>query len=196
MLDKSPERTWEGGFMGIQNEFKNNAPNIVLCSEAFEKMEFLNNLINSADSPIIYVDLDLLYSGYIKSELIPKRERLDIFDPERDNWKEKFVEIISKASQNEFLVIVDSLNGMYSIFDELKSARFINSCLMLLASLGSQSRSTVVMTAFARKKENGGWTLTPGGKQIITSEKTAVYLLKKNQGKFSIQRLERFQATS
>ena len=180
MLDKSPERILENDFKEIQKEFKNNTQNIVLCSKAFEKMRFLNNLINAVNIPIIYVDLDLLYSGYIKSEMISKSERVEMFHPEKEDWKEKFVKIISKVSQNEFLVIIDSLNGIYNIFDELESARFINSCLMLLSSLGNQANSTVVITGLARKKEDKEWILTPGGKQIIKSEKTAVYLLKEN----------------
>ncbi|KFM15956.1 hypothetical protein SCCGRSA3_02509 [Marine Group I thaumarchaeote SCGC RSA3] len=50
---------------------------------------------------------------------------------------------------------------------------------MLLASLGKDVDSSIIITAMARKKENEGWILTPGGKQIIKSAKTGVYLLKK-----------------
>ena len=50
---------------------------------------------------------------------------------------------------------------------------------MLLSSIGNHVNSSVVVTAMARKKENDGWILSPGGRHIIKSEKTGVYFLKK-----------------
>ena len=43
------------------------------------------------------------------------------------------------------------------MFDDLESARFINSCIMLLASVGKQTSSSIVIVAMARKKENNEW---------------------------------------
>ena len=77
------------------------------------------------------------------------------------------------------MVIIDSFNGVYNLFDELESARFINSCIILLSSVGRQTNSSLVITAMARKKENNEWILSPGGKHIIKSQRTAVYFLKK-----------------
>ena len=39
----------------------------MLCSEPFHKAEFLNRLTNSVENTIIFVDIDLLYTGYIES---------------------------------------------------------------------------------------------------------------------------------
>ena len=77
------------------------------------------------------------------------------------------------------MVIIDSFNGIYNIFDNLESARFVNSCIMLLSSLGKQANSTILITAMGRKKENSEWVLSPGGKHIMKSAKTGVYFLKK-----------------
>ena len=38
MLDKNPEMI----FNNIQKEFKKNVPNLILCSDSFHKIEFLN----------------------------------------------------------------------------------------------------------------------------------------------------------
>jgi hypothetical protein len=65
------------------------------------------------------------------------------------------------------------------MFDDLESAIFINSCMMLLSSIGNHAKSSVVITGMARKKENDSWVLSPGGKHIIKSEKTGIYFLKK-----------------
>ena len=181
MLDKNPEIILDDNLEKIQNEFRKNVPSLVLCSDSFHKIEFLNKLINSVENPIIFVDMDLLYSGYIESKIIQHKENLTIFQPNNLNWKEKLAEISNKISKEEFLIIIDSFNGIYNIFDDLESARFVNSCIMLLSSLGKQSNSTIIITAMARKKENSEWILSPGGKKIMKLVKMGIFYIKKKQ---------------
>ena len=100
MLDKNPEIILDDNLENIQNEFKKNVPSLVLCSNSFHKIEFLNKLINSVENPIIFVDMDLLYSGYIQSKIIQKRENLVIFQPNKQNWEKKLSEIITKGSKS------------------------------------------------------------------------------------------------
>ncbi len=194
MLDKSPERVLDNNLTHIQNEFRKNIPSIVLCSEPFYKIEFLNRLINSVENLIIFVDMDLLYTGYIESGMIPKKENLVVFHPNKESWKEKLSEIITKTSKEEILVIIDSFNGVFNTFDDLESARFINSCIMLLASLGRNTNSSIIVTAMVRKKENGDWVISPGGKQIIKSEKTGMYFLKKIEEDLIISNLDKINS--
>ena len=78
MLDKNPEMILDDNLEYIQNEFKKNVPSLVLCSDSFHKIEFLNKLIFSVENPIIFVDMDLLYSGYIEAKMIQKKENLII----------------------------------------------------------------------------------------------------------------------
>ncbi len=196
MLDKSPEQILDNNLVHIQNEFEENVPSIVLCSEPFHKAEFLNRLINSVKSPIIFVDMDLLYTGYVESGMIEKKDNVIIFHPNKASWREELSKIISKVSKEKFLVVIDSFNGVYSIFDDLESARFINSCIMLLSSVGRQTSSSVVITTMARKKENNEWVLLPGGKQIIKSGKTGIYLLKKIENSLVISTLEDVNTSS
>ena len=179
MLDKNPEQIIDNDLTQIQIKFEQNNPNIVLCSKPFHKIEFLDKLINSTEDPIIFIDMDLLYTGYVQSGMIQKKENVIIFRPNKTNWKEKISEIISNVSKERFLIIIDSFNGLYNLFDELESAIFINSCLMLLSSIGNQTKSSVVITGMARRKKDDSWVLSPGGKHIIKSEKTGIYFLKK-----------------
>ena len=181
MLDKSPEIILDDNLKYIQSEFKKNIPNLILSSNSFHKIEFLNKIISSTKNPIIFVDMDLLYSGYIESKIIQHKENLTIFQPSNQNWKEKLAEISNKISKEEFLIIIDSFNGIYNIFDDLESARFVNSCIMLLSSLGKQSNSTIIITALARKKENSEWILSPGGKKIMKLVKMGIFYIKKKQ---------------
>lgn len=181
MLDKNPEIILDDNLEYIQSEFKKNIPNLILSSNSFHKIEFLNKIISSTKNPIIFVDMDLLYSGYIESKIIQHKENLTIFQPSNQNWKEKLAEISNKISKEEFLIIIDSFNGIYNIFDDLESARFVNSCIMLLSSLGKQSNSTIIITAMARKKENSEWILSPGGKKIMKLVKMGIFFIKKKQ---------------
>ena len=190
VLNKSPEQILDNSLTHIQNEFGKNIPSIVLCSDPFHKAEFLNRLINSSESPIIFVDMDLLYTGYVESGMIQKKNNVIIFHPNKASWKEKLSEIITKVSKKRFLVIIDSFNGVYNMFDDLESARFINSCIMLLSYVGRQTSSSVVITAMVRKKENNEWVVSPGGKQIIKSEKTGIFFLKKIENNLVINTFE------
>ena len=190
MLDKSPEIILDDNLEYIQSEFKKNIPNLILSSNSFHKIEFLNKIISYTKNPIIFVDMDLLYSGYIESKMMQEKENLMIFQPSNLNWKEKLSEIITKVSKKEFLIIIDSFNGIYNLFDDLESARFVNSCIMLLSSLGKQTNSTIVITAMARKKENSEWILSPGGKHIMKSAKMGIYFLKKIQKDLIIRSID------
>jgi len=196
VLDKSPELVLDNNLKYIQNEFEQNNPSIVLCLDPFHKTEFLNRLIRVVEEPIIFVDLDLLYSGYVESGMIPKKKNVIIFCPNKTDWKERLSEIITKVSEKKFLVVIDSLNGVYNMFDDLESAIFVNSCIMLLSSIGKQVGTSVIVTAMARKKESNEWILSPGGKQIIKSEKTGVYFLKKIEKTIKITNIERINAGS
>ncbi len=179
MLDKNPEQISDKNLIYVIKEFSNRNPNIILCSEPFLKAEFLNELIDSINCPVIFLDFDLLYSGYIVSEMIKKNDKVKIYRPSKADLKKIISEIAKRISNEKFLVIIDSFNGFYNIFDEKESGRFINASLMLLASIGIESGSSVIITAMTRKNDSGEWILSPGGRHIIDSRKSGIYHLKR-----------------
>ena len=181
MLDKNPERILDNDLTHIKKEFEKNLPNILLFSEPFEKSSFLDKLITSVEDSIIFVDMDLVYTGYVESGMTRKKGNVELYQPNKENWEKDLSKIINKVSKNKFFVIIDSFNRVYNMFDELESAIFINSCIMLLSSLGRKTGSSVIITAMARKNESKEWILSPGGKQIIKSDKTGIYLLEKTK---------------
>jgi hypothetical protein len=193
VLDKNPEMILGRNIELIKNKFKKNVPSLILTSNSFQKTEFLNKLIFSVKNPIVFVDIDLMYSGYIKSKMIQKKENLVIFQPNKLNWIEQLTEVISKISKKEFFIIIDSFNGIYNLFDNLESARFVNSCIMLLSSLGKQSDCTVVITGIAKINDNQKWVLSPGGKHIIKLPKKDIYQLKKIENELLIRILDKDQ---
>ena len=179
MLDKSSEQILDNNLRHIQEEIKQKISTMILCSETFDKAKFLNRLIKTVQYPTIVVDMDLLYTGYIESGMIKKKENVTIFHLNNENWNKKLLEIITKVSNEKFLVVIDSINGVYNMFDNIDAARFINSCIGLLSSIARQSDSSIVITGIARKNENGDWVLSPGGKQVIQLNNTGIFVLKK-----------------
>ncbi len=166
-------------------------PGVVLCSEPFDKMEFLDMMIRCTRYPVIFVDMDLLYTGYVESGMIHRRSDVTVFHPGRQDWMTEFSRIVSAASKKRTLVVIDSLNGIHGTFDDIESAGFVNSCIMLLASLGRQAGSPVIVTARARTRNSRGWVLSPGGRQIIRSREAGCYLLKRVDDKLVLEQVRR-----
>ena len=191
LLDKNPELILDNAFRSIENGFRQKNPNITLYSDPFHKIEFISRLIDSIEIPIIFIDMDLLYTGYVESNMIQKKDNVIIFSINETNWKEKLSKIIVKTSKEKCMVIIDSLNGIYNLLDSLEFIRSINSIIMLLSSIGNQSGSPIIITAMARKKENDEWTLLPGGKHIMKTEKTGMYFIKKSMNNLAIDTLEK-----
>ena len=181
MLDKNPELIINNDISEIRNKFSKITPNIVLCSNPFDKAYFLNKLIDFVDCKIIYLDFDLLYSGYVTANLIKKNSRVTIYHLNKENWNEDLARIIVQISKEKFLIIIDSLNGVNNLFEDKDSARFVNSSIMLLATAGRDVRSYLLAVAMVRKK-NEEWVLMPGGRQILYPKGGKLYYLKEITG--------------
>ena len=177
MLDKNPEQILDNDLTQIKNEFSEKSPSVILSSKPFLKSEFLIRLINSHTVPIIFLDFDLLYSGYTISGMIKKNESVKIFRPSRTSWEKDLNEIIEKISKEKVLVILDSLNGVYSMFDELESVRGINATIMLLSCVARSTKSQIVVTAMALKNDSAEWILSPGGRHLMDSKNSGTYYL-------------------
>ncbi len=175
MLDKNPKWILDIDLVQLKNEFSDKNPNIILYSKPFVKSEFLNRLIDSTTFPVIFLDFDLLYSGYVISGMIKKNENVKIIRSSRTNLEKDLKEIIERISKEKVLVILDSFNGVYNMFDELESARFINATIMLLSSVARHTKSLIVATAMVIKNDSGEWILSPSGRHLIDSKKSGMY---------------------
>ena len=180
MLDKSSELILDDNLINIHEEFKKRIQSTILCSEPFYKVEFLNKLISSVEDIIIVIDLDLLLTGYVNSGIIEKKDNVTILNPNEENLKREISEVMAKISLKKSLVIIDSLNGFYNILnDKHDSAKFINSCIMLLASIAKKTNSTIIVTSTARKNDSEAWVTAPGGKKVVRIKESVLFLLNK-----------------
>jgi len=167
-------------FQEVLREFSSKNPNIVLSLEPFLKSQFLMDLIDSCIEPVIFLDFDLLYSGYVSSGMLRKNSRVEIYRPEKNNIKKIFSQVANKISNKKYVVILDSFNGFYNVFTEIESGIFINSITMLLSSV-ARKNSMIIVSGMARKKDNQGWVLVPGGRHVIESKNSGTYFLKRDE---------------
>jgi len=176
-LDKNPRQIADKIFVKIKSEFANKNPNFVLSSKPFLKLEFLKNLIDSYEIPIIYWDFDLLYTGYVSSGMLTKNNRIEILCSDNTTFEKHVKEIIKIISKEQAIVILDSINTLYNMFKDFDSIRFINSSIMILASVAKNSDSLIIVTANTIKNDVGEWILSPSGKHLIDSKNTGMYFL-------------------
>lgn len=177
LLDKNPRQSLDKIFVKIKSEFANKNPNFVLSSKPFLKLEFLKNLIDSYEIPIIYWDFDLLYTGYVSSGMLTKNNRIKTLCSDNTTFEKHVKEIIKLISKEQVIVILDSINTLYNMFNDFDSIRFINSSIMILSSVAKNSDSLIIVTANTIKNDVGEWILSPSGKHLIDSKNTGMYFL-------------------
>lgn len=190
MLDKNPDQLLAESLRQIQDGSSEHNPNIILASKPFHKAEVVNSLLDSINYPVILLDFDLLYSGYVASNMIQKRDGVHIFRPQRDDWNKTLHTVLEKMCQERFMVIIDSFNGFHNMYNDKDSARFVNASLMLLAFVGKFQRCPVVAMALARKNKRNYWVLSPGGRRIINSKNSHFYTVGKSDDMLSVSLLE------
>ncbi|MBM3896348.1 MAG: hypothetical protein FJ360_01170 [Thaumarchaeota archaeon] len=160
--------------------------NSVMCSDPYVKTAFFIKLVDLIDLPIVYLDFDLLYSGYLTAKIVPEYDKLQVFQPTRDNWNDLFRDVIASISKQKSLLILDSLNGFFSLFYNKKDVgMFVNSCIMLLSATAKLTDSSVVVASMA-KKEDQVWVLETIGKQIIDAKNMTKMQLELKNSKIKI----------
>lgn len=177
MLDKNPHQILDNDFKKISVEFSKKNPSFILCKKTFLKSEFLNRLIEVVDLPVIFFDIDMLYSGYIKSGLIKKNNKVTIIRGGKKDFNQNLEKIIKRISQTQVLVIIDTLNGVYNLFDDLESARNVNAAIMLLSSISRQTKSMIIVSGIVAKNEDGDIVLSPSGRHLIRSKTTGTFFV-------------------
>lgn len=148
---------------------KTTGPDIILCSDAFLKCVFLEKLIHHTNHGVIYLDFDMLYSGYINSGIFDLPTNVLVRHPDLSDWRAEITSIIQTTSAHEYIIIIDSLNGMMTSFGH---KRLTLHSVMLMASLGVNVSTRVIIAAIT-KKATDKWKI-PGSH---TNLPTNIYTL-------------------
>lgn len=152
--------------------------NSILYSDPFLKAGFISRLVDETKIETLFIDLDLMYSGYLTSGTLSLQSNLVLYRPSRDTIDNMLKEILVKASTSQVLIIVDSVNGLFNVLDYKKQAgKSIASIIMLLASIGRKTNSSVVVASMVRYKKEEGWVLSPTGRRLIETKNSKKILL-------------------
>ena len=164
--------------LNLEKLFEQKRINSILYDDPFLKAGFISKLVQDTDIDILYLDLDLLYSGYITSRILSSKENVALFQPSVENLGKILTEVLVKSSLSQTLVIVDSLNGLFNILNRKKDVgRVVTSTIMLLASIAQITNSYVLIASMVRYKKEEGWVLSPTGKRLIETKNSKKILL-------------------
>ncbi|MBC8251418.1 MAG: hypothetical protein H8E89_07515 [Candidatus Nitrosopelagicus sp.] len=166
-MDKN-HTTFEN-FQLLEENLLPSSSSFLFYENAFSKIKLIQEIASKQSLPILYIDFDFLFSGYVKSKLLIM-SNLTLFSTLESKINEILPEILTKISIEPHLVIFDSVNGLYNtLSNDADSGRLVNTILMLLARNISFSNSILIISALAGKKENN-WIL-PNGRQILENSK-------------------------
>ena len=155
-------------FQLLEENLIPSSSSFLFYENAFSKIKLIQEITSRQSLPILYIDLDFLFSGYFQSQLLTMSD-LTLFNTLESNINEILPKILTKISTESHLVIFDSINGLYNtLSNNTDSGRVVNSILMLLARNVSFSNSILLIFALAGKKEKN-WLL-PNGRQILEND--------------------------
>ena len=164
----------------IRNVLEQNTANMIFYEDSFAKTSFFTNEISNWKIPIFYLDFDLQYTGFIKSGITKEMKNLTLFCPENDSLREGLKSIIANITNERSLIIIDSLNGLFNVFEgQNDTGRLVNSFLMLLVSAANHTKSTIMVGILSKLNEDR-WVLYNTGRAVIDNKHfTKIQLTKK-----------------
>jgi len=182
VLFKNHDNVSENDTSNLENILSQTKINSILYSDPFLKAGFIAKLVHDVKIDILYLDLDLLYSGYVISDILTAPPNLSLFRPTLELWNKILTNVLVKLSTKKSIVIVDSLNGLYNLLNEKKEiGKLVNSYIMLITSMARKTDSYVVVASMVRFKKEEGWILSPTGKRLIETNMVKKILLKQDE---------------
>ena len=178
VLFKNPNGDLNSSKLNLQTILEQDLINSVFYADPFLKAGFISKLVQDTKLEVLYLDLDLLYSGYAVSGILPTQKNVTLFQPTTETLHQILKEILVKASLSQTIIIVDSLNGLFNILNRKKNiGKAIMSIIMLLTSIARITKSYLVVASMVRFKKEEGWILSPTGKRLIETKNSKKILL-------------------
>jgi hypothetical protein len=182
VLDKNPNQVNTQSLLDFIKFLESNSPNLIMHADPFLKTNLLSKLTLTTNLPIIYLDFDLLFSGYISSKSITQNHGMMLYQPNRNDFLKIIKSILLEISEKKSMLIIDSLNGLFNFFHENKEAgRLVNSYIMLFCSFAKMSNSCILISGMSRRKNNEEWVLSITGRHIFeTKQMNTIWIERQN----------------
>lgn len=123
--------------------------------------------------------------------MLQKSDDVELLQPTPEVMSDMVVGVLEKISLQKHLVVIDSLNGLFTMLDQKEAGRLVNSMIMLLASAGHKTDSHVLVGSISKFRQNEGWTLTALGRRVIEIERMNILYVKKTDSQFQLSVLDR-----
>ena len=166
LLSKNPEQVNSK----IENILEQNLLNIIYYENSFAKAKFLTKTIEKWDIPTFYLDFDLLYSGYVKANVVPTLKNVTLLWPNSENLRENLESVIEKISMTKSVVVIDSLNGFFNILKDDDAGMLINSFIMMLASSAKNTKSIILVGSLSKLNEENEFVLYSSGRHVMDNK--------------------------
>ena len=166
LLSKNPEQVNSK----IENILEQNLLNIIYYENSFAKAKFLTKTIEKWDIPTFYLDFDLLYSGYVKANMVPTLKNVTLLWPNSENLRENLESVIEKISMTKSVVVIDSLNGFFNILEDDDAGMLINSFIMMLASSAKNTKSIILVGSLSKLNEENEFVLYSSGRHVMDNK--------------------------
>ncbi len=166
MLSKNPEQVNSK----IESILEQNLINIIYYENSFAKAKFLTKTIEKWDIPTFYLDFDLLYSGYVKANMVPTLKNITLLWPNSENLRENLESVIEKISMTKSVVVIDSLNGFFNTLEDDDAGMLINSFIMMLASSAKNTKSIILVGSLSKLNDENEFVLYSSGRHVIDNK--------------------------
>ena len=182
LLSKNPEQVNSK----IENILEQNLLNIIYYENSFAKARFLTKTIEKWDILTFYLDFDLLYSGYVKANMVPTLKNVTLLLPNSKNLRENLESVIEKISMTKSVVVIDSLNGFFNILEDDDAGMLINSFIMMLASSAKNTKYIILVGSLSKLNEENEFVLHSSGRHVIDNKHMEKIQLVESNGMLKI----------
>ncbi len=170
MLDKNHDIEISHDLQKMKQILEQKTMNLITYSDPFIKIVFVEKILKQTKIPIIYLDFDLLLSGYVNAEILPTFTNNSLFQPTKKNWNNLIKQIIFQLTKEKSIIIIDSLNGFFNISEEKDAGRIIYSYIMLFYRIADMNNSKILLLTKTDQKDQRP-ILSTTGRQIIDTKK-------------------------
>ena len=154
--------------------------NSLLYNEPFSKICFTCSVVSGflQNGKVVYLDLDTLFTAYVRNGIFyADSGHLEIFLPSENEFERMLSDICSLLNPDVKLVVVDSLNSFYHLYDRMKIGslnRLLSSYVSLLLNHTKRLGCKLLVTSMIRHKKASEWILAPSSKRLIEAKSSVI----------------------
>lgn len=158
--------------------FDSKGMNTLLYSDPFAKICFTCSVAAALKGKVVYLDLDTVFTSYVRNRICDvDPENIEIFLPGMNEFEPMLAAICSHMDDDVELVVMDSLNSFYHLYDKIKIGvlnQLLGTYISLLLNHTRRVGCKLLVTSMIRHKKAAEWILAPSSKRIVDARSTVI----------------------